>query len=185
MKDPKIKNETTVIFGPVRLCYTHLLERYKFDGDAGEGKYSTNILIPKKEKKTIEAINGAIEAAIARGITAKWGGRKPKKLADSPLRDGDEREDEAFQNHYFLNAKSSRRPSVTDRSGDPITDAEEVYSGMWGYVSVSFFPYSTGGNNGVGCSINAVRKFKDDDRLGGGGDSSRDFDGFDDDEDDI
>lgn len=55
MIDPKVVNDTKVIFGPCRLSYTHVFEKYSPDGD-GEGKFMTNVLILKSEKKTIEAI---------------------------------------------------------------------------------------------------------------------------------
>ena len=49
MIDPKVVNDTKVIFGPCRLSYTHVFEKYSPDGD-GEGKFMTNVLIPKSEK---------------------------------------------------------------------------------------------------------------------------------------
>lgn len=55
MIDPKVVNDTKVIFGPCRLSYTHVFEKY-IPEDGGEGKYMTSVLIPKSEKKTIEAI---------------------------------------------------------------------------------------------------------------------------------
>lgn len=79
MIDPKVVNDTKVIFGPCRLSYTHVFEKY-IPEDGGEGKYMTNVLIPKSEKKTIEAIKKAIEAAKKAAIVAKWGGKEPKKL---------------------------------------------------------------------------------------------------------
>lgn len=83
-----IVKETKVIFGPVRLSYTHLFSKYAPDGDTANGKFMTNALIPKNEKETVKAIRQAMEAAKKAGIAAKWGGKEPKKL-DMPLRDGD------------------------------------------------------------------------------------------------
>ena len=62
MITPKI-TDSKVVFGPCRLSYTHVFEKHSFDGNPENGKYSTNILIPKTEKETIKAINEAIEAA--------------------------------------------------------------------------------------------------------------------------
>lgn len=107
MIDPKVVNDTKVIFGPCRLSYTHVFEKY-IPEDGGEGKYMTNVLIPKSEKKTIEAIKKAIEAAKKAAIVAKWGGKEPKKL-DMALRDGDEKDDEVYEDHYYVNAKSNTR----------------------------------------------------------------------------
>lgn len=185
MIDPKILNEgKTVVFGPCRLSYTHLFERYNQEGSTGEGKYQTNVLIPKKEKETLAAINKAIENAKKAGIVSKWDGKEPKKL-DMPLRDGDDKEDDdVYGGMYYINAKCSTRPGVVGRDREPITDPEEVYSGMWAFVSVTFFPYDVAGNKGVACGLNNVMKFKDDIRLGGRSGASSDFEGIDDFEDD-
>ena len=46
MIEPKVK-DTKVVFGPCRLSYTHVFNKYTPDGDASTGKYMTNVLIPK------------------------------------------------------------------------------------------------------------------------------------------
>lgn len=182
MKDP-IQRGTKVIFGPCRLSYVHLMEKYVSPGDT-EGKYSTAILIPKSETKTLEYIRAAIDEAVRAGVKEKWGGKQPKKL-DIPLRDGDDKEDELYAGHYYLNAKCKTRPNVVDKLRNPITDEEEVYSGMWAYLSVSFYPYAVSGNSGVACGLNNVMKYKDDDHLGGRASAEADFAGFVDDDDDL
>ena len=87
--------KTKVITGIVRLSYEHVWEPASING--GEPKYSASLIIPKSDKKTVKAIEEAVEAAITEGI-GKFGGKKPNKAAlKLPLRDGDtEREDEAF-----------------------------------------------------------------------------------------
>lgn len=185
MKDPQIKGDTKVIGGPARLSYTHVFAKYAPEGGA-DGKYMTNILIPKTEKKTIAAIEAAIEAAKEQAVKSKWGGKLPKKL-DTPLRDGDEKEDEIYHDHYYLNAKSNTRPGVVDKQGNPIMDEEEIYSGVWCYFSISFYGYDVSGNRGVACGLNNLKKYKDDDRLGGRASADSDFSDFEDDieDDDI
>ena len=184
MIDPKLINETKVVFGPCRLSYTHVFEKYSPDG-AGEGKYMTNILIPKSEKKTIEAINEAINAAKNAAIVSKWGGKEPKKL-ELPLRDGDDKEDEVYADNYYLNAKSNTRPGIIDRKKVPVVDEEEIYSGVWAIMSVTFYGYDVNGNKGIACGLNNIMKFKDDDHLGGRASAESDFGGmdFDNEEDD-
>ena len=183
MIDPKVTNDTKVVFGPCRLSYTHVFSKFSPDGD-GEGKFMTNILIPKSEKKTIEAIKKAIEAAKKAAIVAKWGGKEPKKI-DLPLRDGDDKEDEAYEDHFYLNAKSNTRPGVVDKKCVPIVDEEEVYSGVWAVVSVTFYGYDVSGNRGVACGLNNIMKYKDDEHLGGRVSAESDFGGmgFDDEDD--
>ena len=186
MIDPKVVNDTKVIFGPCRLSYTHVFEKYSPDGD-GEGKFMTNVLIPKSEKKTIEAIKKAIEAAKKAAIVAKWGGKEPKKL-DMPRRDGDtdKEDDEVYAGCYFLNAKSTTRPGICDKHKTPIVDEDEIYSGVYAYVSVTFFGYDVSGNRGVACGLNNIMKFKDGERLGGRASAESDFGDIDcEDDDDL
>ncbi len=185
MITPQVK-ENKVIFGPCRLSYTHVFNRYNPDGDQADGKYMTNVLIPKDEKETIAAINKAIDVAKKQAIVSKWGGKEPKKL-DMPLRDGDEKDDENYEGHLFVNAKCNTRPGIVDRKKVPIVDEEEIYSGVWAIVSITFFGYDKNGNRGVACGLNNIMKFKDDEHFGGRVSAESDFGGvdFDDDDDDL
>ena len=182
MITPKVL-DNKVVFGPCRLSYTHVFEKYNPDGNNEDGKYMTNVLIPKSEKATVKALQQAIEAAKKSAIVGKWGGKEPKKL-DLPLRDGDEKDDELYEGHYYVNAKCSTRPGIVDKDNSPITDEEEIYSGVWCYVSVTFYGYDVSGNRGVACGLNNIRKFKDDEHLGGRTSAENDFGDIDDDEDD-
>lgn len=174
MITPTIK-DTKVVFGPCRLSYTHVFTKYAPDGDTDNGKYMTNVLIPKSEKQTVKALQQAIEAAKKAGIVSKWGGKEPKNL-EMPLRDGDtDKDDEVYEGHYFLNAKSNTRPGICDKNKAPIVDEEEIYSGVYAYVSVSFYPYDKNGNRGVACGLNNIMKFKDGERLGGRTSAENDF----------
>ena len=183
MRTPKV-NENKVVFGPCRLSYTHVFNKYNPDGSSEDGKYMTNVLIPKTETETIEAIKGAIETAKKQAIVSKWGGKEPKKL-DMPLRDGDEKDDDVYADHFYVNAKSNTRPGIVDKDLTPIVDEEEIYSGVWAYVSVTFYGYDVSGNRGIACGLNNIKKFKDDDKLGGRVSAERDFADFDDEDDDL
>ena len=182
MITPKVL-DNKVVFGPCRLSYTHVFEKYNPDGNNEDGKYMTNVLIPKSEKATVKALQQAIEAAKKSAIVGKWGGKEPKKL-DLPLRDGDEKDDELYGGHYYVNAKCSTRPGIVDKDNSPITDEEEIYSGVWCYVSVTFYGYDVSGNRGVACGLNNLRKFKDGEHLGGRVSAESDFGDIEDDEDD-
>lgn len=169
-----IVKDTKVVFGPCRLSYTHVFQKYSPEGDPSNGKYMTNVLIPKGEKETIKALEQAIEAAKKAAVVSKWGGKEPKKL-DLPLRDGDDRDDDTYEGHFFVNAKSSTRPGIVDKNKTPIVDEDDVYSGMWAIVSVTFFGYDVSGNKGVACGLNNIMKYKDGDRLGGRTSAESDF----------
>lgn len=182
-----IVKDTKVVFGPCRLSYTHVFSKYAPDGDTANGKYMANVLIPKEEKETIAALQQAIETAKKAAILSKWGGKEPKKL-DMPLHDGDtDKEDEVFAGHKYVNAKCNTRPGIVDKNKAPIVDEEEIYSGVWAVVSVSFYGYDKNGNRGVACGLNNIMKFKDDDHLGGRASAEADFGdvNFDDDDDDL
>ena len=117
-----IVKENKVVFGPCRLSYTHVFAKYAPDGDTVNGKYMTNVLIPKDEAETIKAIKDAIETAKKPAIVSKWNGKEPKKL-DMPLRDGDEKDDDdAYEDKFYLNAKSTTRPGIIDKHKVPIVD---------------------------------------------------------------
>lgn len=169
-----IVKEGKVTFGPCRLSYTHVFSKYNPDGDDKSAKYMTNVLIPAKEKETVAAIQKAIDNAKASGIVSKWGGKEPKKL-DMPLRDGDDKDDDVYAGMLYVNAKCSTRPGIVGRDKAPIVDEEEIYSGVWAIVSVTFYPYDTNGNRGVACGLNNIMKFKDDEKLGGRCSAETDF----------
>ena len=179
-----IVKENKVVFGPCRLSYTHVFAKYAPDGDTDNGKYMTNVLIPKDEAETLKAIKEAIEAAKNSAIVSKWNGKEPKKL-DMPLRDGDEKDDDdVYEDKFYLNAKSTTRPGIVDKHKVPIVDEEEMYSGVWAIVSVTFFGYDVSGNRGVACGLNNLMKFKDDEHLGGRVSAEADFSEIDNEEDD-
>lgn len=171
-----IVKDNKVVFGPCRLSYTHLFSKYAPEGDPANGKFMTNVLIPKDEKETIAAIQLAIEAGKKSAIVSKWGGKEPKKL-DMPMRDGDvdKEDDDVYAGCYFVNAKSNTRPGIVDKHKAPIVDEEEIYSGVWAIVSVTFYGYDVSGNRGVACGLNNIMKFKDGERLGGRASADTDF----------
>ena len=156
-------NKTKVVTGiNTRLSYFHGWEPVSING--GDPKYSVSVLIPKTDKETVDAINNAIEE----GIT-KFGGKKPNRAAIKlPLRDGDiERDDDAYKGHYFINANSKTAPQIVDKAVKPILDRDEVYSGCYGRVSLSFYAFNSNGNKGVACGLGNIQKIKDGDSLGG------------------
>ena len=68
--------------------------------------------------------------------------------------------------HWVFTASSKNRPDVIGLDRQPIINESEIYSGVYAYVAVSFFPYNNKGRKGVGCSLNAVMKSRDGDPLG-------------------
>lgn len=167
MKHMSTNDPRTITIGPVRFSYLNCFEAKVINGK-GDPKYSVSAIIPKKDKKTLEKIEAAIEAAIELGKDSKWGGKIPKKLKN-PLRDGDDdrEDDEPYKKSMFFNCSNSNRPGVVGPDREPITDKDEVYSGAYGYLNVTFFPYDSNGSQGVGVSFNHLMKTADGEKLSG------------------
>jgi len=162
------KEATKVITGEVRFSYAHVFE--PVEDDKGNKKYSVSLVIPKSDKRTIKAIENAIEAAKKEGASAKFGGKIPAMLK-LPLRDGDEErpDDEVYRNSYFVNATASEkfRPGLIYQNGQPIIDTTDFYSGCYGHASVSFYAFNTSGNKGIACGLNNIMKTRDGEPLSG------------------
>ena len=142
-----------------------------------EKKHNVSIIVSKDNVKTIKMLKDAIDAAKEEG-KPKWGGKIPKTFKNLALRDGDEHypDDEAYENSYFMSAKSKTAPSIIDPNGHAITEESgEFYSGCYGRVSVVFFPYNSGGNKGVGVGLQNIMKVEDGDKLGGKSSANEDF----------
>jgi len=159
------QKSTKIVTGVVRLSYAKIWEPEA--DDKGVLKYSTSILIPKSDKKTIADIKNAIEAAKLAGKD-KLGNKAG--VIKTPLRDGDEErpDDAAYAGHYFLNASTTHKPGIVDRSVKPIMDRDEVYSGCYVRASLNFYAFNVGANKGIAVGLNNIMKWEDGEPLGGG-----------------
>lgn len=167
--------ETKMVTGLVRFSYLHVFEPEKIDENS-DAKYSVSLIIPKKDKKTIELIKERINNAILNGKQGKFQGKVPANLK-TPLRDGDvERpEDEAYEDSYFINASCKTKPGVVNKDRQPIIEQDEVYSGCYGLASITFYPFNTSGNKGIACGLNHIMKISDGEPLGGRNSAESDF----------
>jgi len=148
--------------------------------NGGAPKFSVSLIIPKSDKKTLEKIRAAIEAAYEEGQSKlKGNGKSVPALSalKTPLRDGDaERpDDEAYANAYFVNANSSTAPGIVDADRQPIIDRSEVYSGVYGRASINFYAFNSNGNRGIACGLNNLQKIRDGEPLGGKSRAEDDF----------
>lgn len=173
-------NPTFVVTGRARLSYANLTRPAGREGQ--EPKYSVTVLVPKTDVATMQRINAAIEAATKAGEKL-WGGRPPRVSA--PVHDGDgQRPSDGMpfgpecKGHFVFTAscKQDRKPEIVDTMKNPIIDASQIYSGMYGRVSVNFFPYYQAGKKGVGCGLNNVQKLADGEPLGSRTTAEDDFD---------
>ena len=160
-----IKNDKTkMVTGTVRLSYANVWEPKAINGVE---KYSVSIIINKDDYNTLEKINKAVDAAIEEGIKKFPGAMTDKSILKLPLRDGNEMEEDAYRNKYFINASSITPPQIVDKKLKFILNKEEVYSGVFARVSVRFYPFNKGGNTGVGCGLLNIQKVADGERLAG------------------
>ena len=165
-------NPTKVII-PCRISYAHLFEPTSVNGS--DPKYGASLIVSKKDAKTITAIQKAIEQA-KKDSVGKWGGKIPPNLK-TPLRDGDtdRPDDEAYAGSFFLNANSRQAPQVVDAKVQPILDQNEVYSGCYGKISVTFYGYNSNGNRGIAAGLGNIQKLRDGESLGGRSNAADDF----------
>lgn len=159
--------DTNVII-PARLGFAKSLWEPSAAKGSTEKKYSVQLYIPKSDTATIAKIEAAIAEAERQGA---------EKLKDTPLakqkrplKDGvNETNDKSMHGFMFMNASNKDKPAITKKTGGAlihIVDETEVYSGCWAFVHVNFFAFNNIGV-GIGCSLQAVMKWKNDTRLDG------------------
>lgn len=180
------QNPTRVVTGEVRFSFVNLLKP-RANQYGGEEKYSVTILLPKSDMTTKQAIDAAIEAAKQKGKEEKWNGVIPPNVA-IPIHDGDGVKPSdgmpfgpECKGHWVFTATTGvdYPPKVVGPDLNPIMDATEVYSGMYGRIAINFSPYAFAGKKGIGCYISAnVMKTRDGEPLGAAApDASEDFGG--------
>lgn len=162
-KNVKMTNPMKVITGPnTRWSYANVWEPKSING--GTPKYSVSLIIPKSDTKTVAKIEAAIEAAYREGeAKLKGNGKSVPALSvlKTPLRDGDlERPDDpAYAGSFFVNANATSAPGIVDADRNPILTRSEVYSGVYGRASISFYAFNSSGNKGIACALTICRRF--------------------------
>ena len=187
-QNQKYTNPMKVITGKdTRWSYCNVWEPKAING--GTPKFSVSLLIPKSDTVTVKKIQAAIEAAYREGEAKLKGNGKSVpalNVIKTPLRDGDQErpDDSAYAGHYFLNANSTTAPGIVDADCQPILTRSEVYSGVYGRASISFYAFNSSGNRGIACGLNNLQKIRDGEPLGGRASAESDFSDFDDEDDD-
>lgn len=179
-------NPTHVVTGKVRLSYEHLMKPYantQNDPNA-KPKYSVTVLLPKSDTATKARIDAAISAALEKGRRdRKFRDGVPLDRLPTPIYDGDGVRADGYTPFgpeckgmwvFTASCDENRRPEIVDAHGNPIINASEIYSGIWGRVSVDFYPYAVPARQGVGCGLGNVQKLMDDEPLGAGRTSAAD-----------
>ena len=172
-----------VLTGEVRLSYCNLTTP-RAAKQGGEPKYSVTILIPKTDVATKADIDAAIQAAAQEALTKVWNGARPPMLA-VPIWDGDgvRKSGVPFgdecKGHWVMTASTKNKPQVVgiDNINCELAPSD-IYSGMYGRVTIRFFGYSNSGNKGIGCGLGNVLKTRDGEPLSGQASAASDFAGI-------
>lgn len=180
-------NDTRIVLKNVRLSYVSLTTPKESEREDGSKvmKYSVQILMPKTGKyaKANEALlDNAIAAAKEKGKTklANKNGIIPASLKTCK-RDGDEDEtyagEKIYEGMWVVNASNPKKPGLVDVQLQPIMDEEEIYSGIWAYVSINVAAFTTDKSKGITAYINNVMKLRNDERLDGAISAEKEFEG--------
>ena len=169
-----------VLTGECRLSYVNLVAP-RAAQQGGEPKYSVTILIPKSDAVTKADIDASIQAAAQEATAKTWGGVRPPQLR-APIYDGDGVRasgvpfGDECKGHWVLTASTKNKPGVVGMDNINVDLApSDIYSGMYGRVTIRFFGYSNSGNKGVGCGLGNIMKTRDGEALAGSASAASDF----------
>lgn len=167
---PKVTPIKFVPPGECRLSYVNIFEPAPPMNPGQEPVRQVSLLFPKTDQKTINVLVQNLNKIVAAGISAKFF-TSPQGL-HNPLRDGDAEvasgnRGKEYAGMIFMSAKSWRPVGVVNRQNQPILDPDELYSGCWANVQISFKAFSRSGNKGIRVEINLIQKTRDDDRFDG------------------
>ena len=175
-----VSNPCKVITGRQTVFAYLCVNEPRIHAGGGAPKYSVSLIIPKSDTLTVEKVKAAIRAAYEEGLFrlrgSDWAAPALEGLR-SPLRDGDlERPgDPAYRDSWFINASSTHKPGVVDADRNKILDSSELYSGITGRASITFYAYNANGSRGIGCCLNNLQKLADGTPLGGHSRAEDDF----------
>lgn len=172
-----------VLTGEVRLSYCNLTTP-RASQQGGEPKFSVTLLIPKTDTTTKADIDAAINAAAQEALTKTWNGARPPVLK-VPIHDGDGVRQSGVpfgdecKGHWVITASTKNKPQVVGIDNINCELAlSDIYSGMYGRVTIRFFGYSNSGNKGIGCGLGNVLKTRDGEPLSGQASAASDFAGI-------
>ncbi len=159
----------TIITGRVRFSYVNVFEPTGM-GDDSTKKYNMAILIDKTDEMTLGRVKAAIDEVL-KSKEAEWAknGKMPK--VELPLKDGDEDKPDLqeYSGMMFVNAKSIRKPGIVNKNNEPIMSQEEIYSGCYGRVQLTFYPYDFKGKKGIAVGLENIQTYNEGEPFGGVG----------------
>ena len=125
-----------------------------------------------------------MKAAYEKAVTDTWKGARPQ-LRNALIYDGDGTRNDGSsfgpecKGHWVITANSKRKPQVVEISNINTELApQDIYSGMYGRVTINFFAFDNSGSRGIGCGLGNVMKTRDGEPLSGGASAASDFAGI-------
>ena len=76
---------------------------------------------------------------------------------------------------FNSNANSITAPGIVDAACQQILDHSEIYSGVYGRASITFYAFATKTSRGIACGLQNVQKIRDGEPLGGHSRAEDDF----------
>lgn len=149
----------------VRLSWVYVDKRDEND------KFRATSLLDKSNpdhKRIRNEILDEVDFLVEDGIknNTDWKGREPKNILT--LKNGDDSEYEYEVGHWLLGASNKNEIPMVLQNREKEATGKDIYAGVYANVVVQV--YAMGGKYpGVYCSLEAIQKVKDGERLGGGG----------------
>jgi hypothetical protein len=168
---PTVNNPAHVVLTNVRLSYTHLDKPYA-QNPGQEPKYSCTILVPKQPADNKARMDAAIYAATQKAFE-KFGKAFPSQPkisvhdGDGPRPSDGQPFGEECRGCWLFTASNKQKIDVVDLGLQPILQPDQIYSGMYANVGVTFFGYNNPQNRGIGVALDNVQKTADGEALGG------------------
>lgn len=175
----KTPNPVNVTTGKVRFSFVNIFTPKAFQ-EGSDPKYSLTIIIPKSDTATVAKLKAAVEAAKNKGLSEKFGGKMPAifddKFGGTTVRDADYDKNQSgdlivsehpeAKNSYIMHVASKNAPGIIDEMKQAVLDPKKVYSGCYGRVNITFFPYNSNGKKGISAGLNHVQFLEDGEPLG-------------------
>ena len=159
----------SIITPPFRVSFASVFEK-KFSPMDKKELYRIALLFPKKTDMSV------LKGALKDTADERWGNKPPKGLRN-PIRDGDEKELQGYEDCFFINLKSKEQPDVLNVDGTEIftsnaSDPDSFYSGCWAQASISCYAYPKENSGasytpGVAFGLKNLRKVADDEAFSG------------------
>jgi hypothetical protein len=176
----QVEDKQKVLLMNVRLFFPELLVAKSFQNEAGKPKsFGGRFGILKTDTAQLQKIQAGMLAAAQ--AQSKWNGKVDQIIRQLQaenklcLTDGDIKPTEGFAGHYILSAKRREedgRPTLLDRSRNPITDPGTLYSGCFVNVSVRFWAQANNWGNRLNCGLLGVQFFEKGAAFSGAGTAS-------------